>query len=157
MIKTTILATVAGCVLAVFTGNALACGESLFRVGKGVAFREYSAPLPGSILIVASTEAELTLVARLAAAGHDIHVVSSPEEIGAELKSHEIDIVLAQFSQREDVESQTASTAVSYIPVTSDRTLEIAQAGEIYDVSLSSDDSVKKYLRAIHETLKAQS
>jgi len=154
MTKTTILA---GCVLVVLAGNAFACGESLFRVGKGVAFREYSAPLPGSILVVANTAAELALVERLAAAGHDIHVVSSPDEIGAELKNHEIDIVLAYFSQRENVESQTATAAVSYIPIAIEGTQEIVQAGEIYDVSLSSDDSVKKFLQTIHKTLKSHS
>lgn len=156
MKKTTTLATVAGCTLAVLAGNVLACGESLFRVGKGVAFREYSAPLPGSILVVANTEAELAMVERLAAAGHNIHVVSSPDEIGDELKNHEIDIVLAYYSQRDEVESQTATAAVSYIPVAIDGTSEIAQAGEIYDVSLSSVDSVKNFLKTIHKTLKSQ-
>ena len=157
MKKQNVLAILAGCTLALLAGTVQACGESLFRVGKGVAFREYSAPLPGSILVVANTEAELAMVERLAAAGHDIHIVSSPDEIGAELENHHIDIVLAYFSQREDIESQTASAAVSYIPVAIDGTLEILQAGELYDLSLSSDDSVKKFLKTIHKSLKSQS
>ena len=157
MKKTRTLATVAGCVIAVLAGNAFACGESLFRVGKGVAFREYSAPLPGSILVVANTEAELAMVERLAAAGHDIHIVSSPDEIADEIANHQIDIVLAYFSQRDNVESQVASSAVSYIPVAQDGTLEITRAGELYDLSLSSSDSVKQFLKTIHKTLKAQS
>lgn len=151
------LALITGCTLAMLAGTVHACGESLFRVGKGVAFREYSAPLPGSILVVANTEAEMALVDRLAAAGHDIHIVSSPDEIGAELKNHHIDVVLAYFSQREDIESQTTSVAVSYIPVAQDGTLEVAQAGELYDLSLSTDDSVKTFLRTIHKSLKTQS
>lgn len=157
MKKSTILATLAGCTLSVIATNALACGESLFRVGKGVAFREYSAPLPGSILVVANTEAELAMVERLAAAGHDIHIVSSPDEIGDEIENHHIDIVLAYFSQRDDIEAQTSVAAVSYIPVAMDGTLEISQAGEMYDFSLSNQDSVKQFLKTIHKTLKAQS
>lgn len=156
MKKTIILATVAGCALCVPALDASACGESLFRVGKGVAFREYSAPLPGSILVVANTEAELAMVDRLAAAGHDIHVVSSPDEIGAELQNHQIDVVLAYFSQRDQVEAQTSVASVSYIPVAMDETLEIAQADEMYDFSLSNEDSVKTFLKTIHKTLKSR-
>jgi hypothetical protein len=159
MSKTRVLATAAGCLIALLAGNVLACGESLFRVGKGVAFREYTAPLPGSILVVANTEAELAMVERLAAAGHDIHVISDPAEIGDEIKQHHIDIVLAYFSQRAEVESQMSSVvaAATYIPVAKDGTLEISQAGELYAQSLSNEDSVKKFLKTIHRTLKTQS
>ena len=125
MKKTMTLTTLTGCILALIAGNAFACGESLFRVGKGVAFREYTAPLPGSILVVANTEAELALVERLAAAGHDIHVVSDPSEIGEELQEHDIDIVLAYYSEREVVEDEMSSMAsVAYIPVAMDGTGE---------------------------------
>ena len=151
------LAVLTGLTFAMLAGTVNACGESLFRVGKGVAYREYSAPLPGSILVVANTEAELEMVARLAAAGHDVHVVSSPDEIGDELENHHIDVVLAYFSQRDDIESQTASAAVSFIPVTEDGTQETKKAGELYDLSLSTNDSVKKFLKTIHKSLKAES
>ena len=158
MKKTHTLATLAGCILAMLAGNVFACGESLFRVGKGVAFREYSAPLPGSILVVANTEAELALVARLAAAGHDIHVVSDPSEIGEELQNHKIDVVLAYYSARDVVEDEMSSTAsATYIPVAMDGTLEISEAGDLYQRSLSNEDSVLKYLKTIHRTLKTNS
>jgi hypothetical protein len=158
MKKTITLATLAGCILTMLAGSAFACGESLFRVGKGVAFREYSAPLPGSILVVANTEAELALVARLAAAGHDIHVVSDPSEIGEELQNHEIDVVLAYYSERDVVEGEMSSmVSATYIPVAMDGTLEISEANELYQLSLSNEDSVLKYLKTLHRTLKAQS
>jgi len=158
MKKTMTLTTLAGCLLTLLAGNALACGESLFRVGKGVAFREYTAPLPGSILVVANTEAELALVERLAAAGHDIHVVSDPSEIGEELQSHDIDVVLAYYSERDVVEDQMSSMAsVAYIPVAMDGTDETSAASAHYQQSLTNDDSVLKYLKTIHRTLKSQS
>jgi hypothetical protein len=158
MKKIITLTTVAGCILTLLAGNAFACGESLFRVGKGVAFREYSAPLPGSILIVASTEAELALVERLSAAGHDIHVVSDPSEIGEELQNHDIDVVLAYYSEREVVEDEMSSMAsATYIPVAMDGTPEISEASKHYQRSLSNEDSVLKYLKTIHRTLKTQS
>ena len=151
------MAVATGCLVALLAGNVYACGESLFRVGKGVGFREYTAPLPGSILVVANTEAEMAMVERLAAAGHDIHIVSDPSEIGEELENHKIDIVLAYFSQRDDVESQMSPmAAATYIPVAMDGTLEVSQAGELYQRSLSNEDSVLKFLKTIHKTLKTQ-
>ncbi len=158
MNKRITVATLAGCIFALLAGNAFACGESLFRVGKGVAFREYSAPLPGSILVVAKTDTELALVERLAAAGHDIHVVSDPSEIGTELQSHEIDVVLAYYGARDVVESEMSSMeSVAYIPVAMDGTEEISEASERYQRSLSNEDSVLTYLKTIHRTLKTQS
>ena len=158
MNKKSPLVIIAVSLLTLLAGNVFACGESLFRVGKGVAFREYTAPLPGSILVIANTDAEFAMVERLAAAGHDMHVVSDASEIAAELDNHRIDIVLAYFSQKDVVESQmSTAVAATYIPVTKDGTLEVAQAGELYPRSLRDDDSVLQFLKTIHKTLKTQS
>lgn len=140
---------------ALLSGNVYACGESLFRVGKGVSYREYTAPLPGTILVVARTEAELALVERLAAAGHAIYVVSDPSEIGDELKNHDIDIVLAHFHQRDAVENNNL-TAATFIPVAQHGTDEVAKADALYQRSLTNEDSVLKFLKTIHKTLKAR-
>ena len=153
-----VLATATICLFAILVSNTYACGESLFRVGKGVSFREYSAPLPGSILVVANTEAEMAMVDRLAAAGHDIHVVSDPSEIGTELQNHDVDIVLAYYSQRDFVEAQMSeSDSVTFIPIAQDGTQEVSQADASYQQSLTNEDSVLKYLKTIHKTLKTQS
>ena len=146
----------AGCVLALTSASVYACGESLFRVGKGVSFREYTAPLPGSILVVATTESELALVERLAAAGHAIYVVSDPSEIGTEIQNKKIDIVLAHFHQRDAVESHDLD-ATTFIPVAQNGTAEVGEASELYQRSLTNEDSVLKFLKTIHKTLKAQS
>ena len=138
-------------------GNAAACGESLFRVGKGVDYREYTAPLPGNIVVVAKTDAELAMVERLAAAGHDMHVVTRPDLIADELQKHDFDIVLAYYSQRAIVESQIAGSSVIFLPVALDGTREEDEARQSYERSLSSDDSVKRFLKTIHKTLKTHS
>ncbi len=151
-----VLALIAGCILALGSTSVYACGESLFRVGKGVSYREYTAPLPGTILVVAKTESELALVERLAAAGHAIYVVSDPSEIGEEIRSHQIDIVLAHFHQRDAVEANDLTSA-TFIPVAQIGTDEVTQAGELYERSLTNEDTVLKFLKTIHKTLKAQS
>lgn len=144
--------------VAVMIGNdALACGESLFRVGRGVLYREYTAPLPGTILIVAQTESELAMAERIAAAGHDVHVVSRPEAIGSEITSsdHAFDLVLAYFSQRAEVEAQTSATSITYLPVVLDES-EQAQAETLYGRHVADQASVKRFLRSIHSTLRAR-
>ena len=157
MKKTTATVSILGLLLGLMTANAFACGESLFRVGKGVGFREYTAPLPGSVLVVANTPAEMALVERLAAAGHAVHVVSDTSEIASELENHDIDIVLAYYSQRDQVESQLTSAApTAFIPVAIDGTAEVSQAGAQYKNLLTNEDSVLQYLKTIHMTLKNQ-
>ncbi|MEL7185862.1 MAG: hypothetical protein AAFN50_05430 [Pseudomonadota bacterium] len=148
-----IRAAIAAVSLLAMSGSALACGESLFRVGKGVSFREYTAPLPGSILVVANTEAELALVERLAAAGHDITVVSGSSQIGEKVATQRFDVVLAYFSDRAEVESQISSFSATYIPVAVGRSEE-SHAKSDYKRSLRNDDSVKTFLKTIHRTLK---
>jgi hypothetical protein len=131
-----------------------ACGESLFRVGKGVTFREYSAPLPGSILVVANTEGEMAMVERLRAAGHDIHIVRSPSDIGEELQRHEIDVVVAYLSDAPTVQDEmTFEQHATYIPVKRGKQ---QMDTDRYDEVLSSDDSVLNFLKAIHRTLSKQ-
>lgn len=157
MSRTKATATTVGFMLALISANAFACGESLFRVGKGVGFREYTAPLPGSVLVVASSQAEMAMVEQLAAAGHDVHVVADASQIGSELENHHIDVVLAYYSQRDEVESQmTAVAPAKYIPVAMDGTPEVSQAGQQYQNSLTNEDSVLQFLKTIHKTLKTQ-
>lgn len=135
--------------------DAFACGESLFRVGKGVNYRNYFAPVPGRIIAVASTEGELAMVERLAAAGHDIHVVSNPGEISQTLATeHEFDLVLALYSQRDTVEKELSGFSATYLPVARGGSDEVAQARASYAYALETDDSVKQFLKTIHRTLK---
>lgn len=157
MRKSTVLALVSAFLLTLVAGSVLACGESLFRVGKGVAFRQYTAPLPGSIVVVAQTDAEFTLVEQLGAAGHKVYSVSDPSEIGETIQNNDIDIVLAFYSQRDMVLAQTGETSVAYVPVAIDGTDEVIAAKEDYKYSLTNDDSFKTYMKTIHRTLNSRS
>lgn len=141
---------------AAFTSlTVMACGENLFRAGKGVAYRSYTAPLPGSILVVAATERESTLAAALAAAGHSVQTVGSVAELGEALRGGRYDVVLAYFRDRETVALQTAdsgSTAL-YLPVTENRS-ESRLSRTLYNWSVQDDDPVKTYLKSIHGIVK---
>lgn len=142
------------CAVILLSLDASACGESLFRVGKGLTYREYTAPFPGNLLIVAKTEGELAMVERLAAAGHHVHVVADPSEIAALMAEEKFDIVMSLYSQHEIVEAQLASDSVNYIPVAQFDNTEEEQAVNAYEQALSTNDSVKTFLKTIHRTLK---
>ena len=133
--------------------NAQACGESLFRVGKGVAYRALTAPLPGNVLVVSP---DRDLADLLAAAGHHVKVVDTADEIAQELRSGKYDVVLASFNDREIVAEQMADVAKAptYVPVTTEGDQKTEAAHE-YARYLSDDDSFKQFLRVIHRTLKA--
>ena len=95
------LITLIACVVTLLSVDVMACGESLFRVGKGLTYREYTAPFPGNILVVAKTEGELAMVDRLIAAGHRVDVVSDPADISERLENGHYDIVMSLYSQAE--------------------------------------------------------
>lgn len=133
-----------------------ACGESLFRVGRGVAYRAQTAPLPGNVLVVAPSAESKELAERLSAAGHRVHVVDSPEQVAQEIQSGKYDVVLASFNDRQLIAADIAGVAKppAYIPVTTEASQKAA-AAEAYPRYLSVDDDFTQYLRVIHRTLKA--
>ena len=140
-------------------GNALACGDSLYRVGKGVSYRVYTAPLPGSVLVYGQGEGVEQLAQELARSGHGVRFVSDDEELQAEIGSGAYDIVIAAYSNHRAVESTTsaAANAPTFLPVALDSDEE-AQARQEYNrVMLAQKDEIKHYLKAIHQTLKQRS
>jgi len=138
------------------TFDANACGESLFRVGRGAAYRAQTAPLPGNVLLVAPSEEAKALAERLAAAGHKVHIVETANLISDELKNGKYDVVLASYNDRELVAAQTAGATAKYVPVATEEGQKDL-AAQSYERYLSADDDFTQFLRVIHRTLKASS
>lgn len=153
---TVLLASLATAVIA---GNALACGDSLYRVGKGVSYRVYTAPLPGSVLVYGRGAGAEQLAQELARSGHGVRLVNNDEELQAEVGSGAYDVVIAAYSDHSAVESTTTAgtNAPTFLPVALDSDEE-AQALEEYErVMLAEKDGIKHYLKAIHLMLKQRS
>ena len=156
MINPDLINSVVAGILLVSGANAMACGESLFRVGNGARLPDgLTAPLPGKILIVTRVEGGQILADALLDAGHDVHVVESAADVSAELSEGGFDIVLALFSERQAIEAQMAAFEASYIPLAVGEERELAR--ETYSRVLSVDDNLKRFLRTIHRTLKLAS
>ncbi|MDX1507670.1 MAG: hypothetical protein R3358_05285 [Woeseiaceae bacterium] len=140
-------------------GNALACGDSLYRVGKGVSYRVYTAPLPGSVLVYGEGIGAQQLAQELARSGHGVRLVTNDSDLKAEIGSGTYDVVIAAYSAHPAIESTSsvAENAPTYLPVALDSD-EAAQAFENYDrVMLAERDEIKHFLKAIHQTLKQRS
>jgi len=145
-----------GLATTLIAGNAYACGDSLYRVGKGVSYRVYTAPLPGSVLVYGSSEGAEQLAAELARSGHGVRFVDSDEDLQSELGSGAYDVVIAAFSDQPAVQAGTsaANGAPVFLPV-AQTDEEEARARQDYErVMVAEDDEIKHYLKAIHQTLK---
>lgn len=137
-------------------GNAWACGDSLYRVGKGVSYRIYTAPLPGSVLVYGNSDGAEQLAAELARSGHGVRFVNSDEELQSELGSGGYDVVIAAYTDQAAVKSgsEAANDAPTFLPVAVTEEEE-AEARKDYErVMVAQEDEIKHYLKAIHHTLK---
>jgi len=145
--------------IATFSGlEAYACGDSLYRVGRSVSYRTYSAPLPGNLLFYADSESARQLATELAESGHGVNMVDNPEELASELEKGGYDVVITPFSQLETVEStidRIGESDASLLPIAANDEEE-QQAEQSYGRALASTDSIKQYLRAIHRALKTR-
>ena len=123
----------------VFAIDAVACGDSLYRVGKGVSYRVYTAPLPGSVLV------------------YGVRLVDNQMELTAELESGNYDVVIAPYSDHDSVEASAGNfetLQTTYLPVAMDKD-EAKVAHQDYEkVMVADKDEIKHYLKAIHKSLK---
>lgn len=137
------------------SAGAMACGDSLYRVGKGVSYRVYTAPLPGSVLVYGHSEGAKQLAQALAQSGHGVRLVENELDLAVELKSGGYDVVIASYSDHDAVEA-SASGAVhtTYLPVAVSKD-EAEIANDSYSQVMVADrHEIKHYLKAIHKTLK---
>lgn len=151
--RTVLLASLATSLIA---GNALACGDSLYRVGKGASYRVYTAPLPGSVLVYGQGEGVEQLAQELARSGHGVRLVSDDQELRSEIGSGAYDVVIAAYSDHSAVESTTGASAnaPTFLPVALDSAQEAEARQEYKRVMRAEKDEIKHYLKAIHQTLK---
>lgn len=151
---TTVLVTLIAGLLA---GNLWACGDSLYRVGKGISYRVYTAPLPGSVLVYGQTDGARQLAEALSESGHNVQLVDSEMNLSLEMGKGGYDVVIAAYTDHNAIESTVqGSSATTYLPVALSKE-EAKVAEQSYGEVLVADrDEIKDYLKAIHKTLKAK-
>ena len=133
-----------------------ACGDSLYRVGKGVSYRVYAAPLPGSVLVYSQSEGAKQLAEALAQSGHGVLLVENETEFKAEMDKGGYDVVIAAYSDHAVVEANQQDSGTEFIPVAESKEEQNA-AKQSYDRVLLADQAeIKHYLKAIHKSLKSK-
>ncbi len=148
------IASIAVC----FSLDAIACGDSLYRVGKGVSYRVYTAPLPGSVLVYGRSEGAKQLAEALAQSGHGVRFVDNELALATELSTGGYDVVIAPYSDSSTVEASASGTKrTTFLPVA--LTSEEAKAANVSykEVMVADRHEIKHYLKAIHKTLKEKS
>ena len=141
----------------VFALDTVACGDSLYHVGKGVSYRVYTAPLPGSVLVYGQSEGAKQLAEALAQSGHGVRLVDNEMELTMELGTGNYDVVIAPYSEHAAVESNTedsGTVATTYLPVALSGDEERLANQDYSKVMVADRDEIKHYLKAIHKTLK---
>lgn len=140
-----------------FSAPAYPCGESMFRIGKGVHFRAYSAPIPGTVLVFARTAQEREVAEGIQQAGHQVLIVETDFELSKELHERDFDVIVAPASKRDSIEMQATNlpSPPRWIPVYSNDSAQEQSLKPLYGKGVASDDDLRKYLKAIHKSLKS--
>ena len=142
-----------------FAVDAMACGDSLYRVGKGVSYRVYTAPLPGSVLVYGESEGARQLAEALAQSGHGVRLVENESDLNRELETGNYDVVIAPYSEHGAVEASTRNSetvTTTYLPVALNSDEEKVAHQNYSKVMVADKDEIKHYLKAIHKSLKAK-
>ena len=134
---------------------AFACGDSLYRVGKGVSYRTYSAPLPGNLLVYGTTEGARALAEELARSGHGVQIVGSAQELSSELEKGGYDVVIAPFSERGAIEQRANSSDASFLPIAMTDEEERLARQSYERVMVPEKHELKHYLKEIHRVLRS--
>jgi len=158
MRKLIFVAALSAISLPVVPNQVFACGESMFRLGKGVHFQAYYAPIPGSVLVYARTDEERAIAEQLQEAGHSVQIVSNDLDLAMEMQNQQFDVVVAPFSKRDEVEAQTSQIAnhPDWVPVIESGSADAKLARSQYRHTVSVNDDIRKYLKAIHQSLNAK-
>jgi ABC-type amino acid transport substrate-binding protein len=158
---------IAGTVLAaasLLSGTvALACGDKLLVVGRGVRFQRTYAGHKGNVLIystsVQSGEVLKSALLKntLTRAGHTLQTVDAASQLDAALKSGKVDVVLGDFAELAPVarELQSASSKPVVLPILFKPTkADLAAAQKEYRIALKAPADQVQLLTAIDEAMK---
>lgn len=135
--------------------DAIACGESLYRVGKGVAYREYTAPLPGNLLVYGGAGNTGELAEQLQRAGHLVTVAESVAELVRLSEAGSFDIVIGRYHDYDDFKSTALLSDATYLPIAVEGIDEREARKQFSYVMVPTKHEIKHYLKAIHRVLKA--
>ncbi len=134
---------------------AFGCGESLYRVGKGVTYREYTVPLPGNLLVYGGDGNSQELAAHLERAGHNVTVATSTSEFVRLAERTDFQVVIARYRDYDDFRSLSVLSNATYLPIAMEGVDEDEAEQHFEHVMVATKHEIKHYLKTIHRILKS--
>lgn len=150
-------------VLCVASGNALACGESMFHTGQGMRYHTYITRRPAEILVYSpgqwkSGAAQAELYSGLEKAGHKVTVVGDADSLTQALAAHQYDVVIAGSGEMDAVAAHIVKTArePNFIAVINRDASDQRQLRERYPRNVREGDDLNQYLKSIEQTMQTR-
>jgi DNA-binding NtrC family response regulator len=159
------LAALLGSALAVVVvgGDALACGDKLVVVGRGLHANRVKAPQRASILLFAEPKSSVAAALEdgnfrkdLERAGHRLRSATSKEELESALSTGTYDLLLADLKAAPLAESEAKSAASkpTFLPTLYNPTAsELAAVGTQYHCVVKKPGEQKDYIAVINDAL----
>ena len=144
---------------------ALACGDKLLVLGRGVRFQHAYAAHQANLLIYSAgirNEAgfgSAKLQNTLTRAGHKLQIVGSGSQLDEALKSGKVDVVIVDFADLAGItrELQSAPSKPVILPILfKPSKAELTAAQKEYRFALKAPADDVQYLSAIDEAMKAR-
>lgn len=151
----------AGLVACLAVGQAMACGEAMYRMGGALRYQASVTHYPANILIYASPTARKQadasrsdLVEHLTVAGHKVTLVDNQQALDQALASKSWDVVIAVAADLPVVSSELAKATrmPAVIPVM--RHGDDESVRQQYPLAQAETVSANHMLRAIERTMK---
>ena len=135
--------------------NALACGETLFRIGQGMRYGPHAAPVPAAVLLYTRAGSdEASLRKGLEKAGHKVTVMSAGESFVQSSGARPYDVVIGDLAAIDAATKSIgdATAKPTFVPVVSSSTE--SELGDRYSWWVREGASLSKYLNAINKIMQ---
>jgi hypothetical protein len=162
MTKLMLAAGLAGAVLAL-GGDALACGDKLVIVGRGMRPKRVKGSVPASILVYADPKGSMPaaldaghLRQDLEKAGHRVRSVGTREELDDALGTGSYDLVFTDIKSAPAIETEAkgAASKPTVLPTLFNPSdADLAAATKEYHCVVKAPGSQKDYLAVVNEAM----
>jgi hypothetical protein len=162
MTKLMLAAGLAGAVLAM-GGDAMACGDKLVIVGRGMRPKRVKGSVPASILVYADPKGSMPaaldeghLRRDLEKAGHRVRSVGTREELDSALDTGTYDLVFTDIKSAPAIETEAkgASSKPTVLPTLFNPSdADLAAATKEYHCVVKTPGSQKDYLAVVNEAM----
>ena len=150
--------------MALWSGTAaLACGDKLLAIGRGVRFQHaYAARQANLVIYSAGTQSGATLGSTklettLRRAGHRVQIVEGGSQLDEALQAGKVDVVLVDFADLAEITRllRSAPSKPVILPIlVKPSKAELAAAQREYKFALKAPADDVQYLTAIDEAMK---